>query len=71
MKKSSFLNVSDDRDAIISDELNHASIIDGIRLAKAKKFRYKHIDLNDLEAKLKESKGKLSRYCYEWGSCNF
>jgi len=42
-------------DAIISDELNHASIIDGIRLCKAQRFRYKHADLADLEAKLKES----------------
>lgn len=36
-------------DAIISDELNHASIIDGIRLCKAKRLRYKHLDLADLE----------------------
>lgn len=42
-------------DSVISDELNHASIIDGIRLCKAKKFRYKHRDMNDLEEKLKES----------------
>lgn len=42
-------------DTVISDELNHASIIDGIRLCKAKKFRYKHRDMNDLEEKLKES----------------
>jgi glycine C-acetyltransferase len=39
-------------DAIISDELNHASIIDGIRLSKAKRFRYKHLDLVDLEKQL-------------------
>ncbi|MDP2314005.1 MAG: glycine C-acetyltransferase [Pseudomonadota bacterium] len=39
-------------DAIISDELNHASIIDGIRLAKAKRFRYKHLDLEDLDRQL-------------------
>ncbi|XP_011296704.1 2-amino-3-ketobutyrate coenzyme A ligase, mitochondrial [Fopius arisanus] len=43
-------------DAVISDELNHASIIDGIRLCKAKKFRYKHRDMKDLELKLEESK---------------
>lgn len=42
-------------DAIISDELNHASIIDGIRLCKAKRFRYKNNDMADLEAKLKEA----------------
>ncbi|OXU20977.1 2-amino-3-ketobutyrate coenzyme A ligase, mitochondrial [Nasonia vitripennis] len=42
-------------DAVLSDELNHASIIDGIRLCKAKKFRYKHRDMADLESKLKES----------------
>ena len=42
-------------DAIISDELNHASIIDGIRLCKAKRYRYKHIDMNDLEKCLKEA----------------
>ena len=42
-------------DAIISDELNHASIIDGIRLSKAKRFRFKHNDMEDLEAKLKEA----------------
>jgi len=44
-----------EKDAIISDELNHASIIDGIRLCKAQRFRYKHNDMADLEAKLKES----------------
>jgi glycine C-acetyltransferase len=42
-------------DAVISDELNHASIIDGIRLCKAKRFRYKNNNLEDLEAKLKEA----------------
>jgi glycine C-acetyltransferase len=44
-------------DAIISDELNHASIIDGIRLCKAQRFRYKNNDMSDLEAKLKEAAG--------------
>ena len=42
-------------DAVISDELNHASIIDGVRLCKAKRFRYKNNDMKDLEAKLKEA----------------
>lgn len=45
----------DENSAIISDELNHASIIDGVRLCKAKRFRYKNNDLEDLEAKLKEA----------------
>lgn len=44
-----------EEDAIISDELNHASIIDGIRLCKAKRFRYKNNDVSDLEEKLKEA----------------
>ncbi len=44
-----------EEDAIISDSLNHASIIDGIRLCKAKRFRYANNDMNDLEQKLKES----------------
>jgi glycine C-acetyltransferase len=48
-------------DAVISDELNHASIIDGIRLCKAKRFRYRHNDMNDLEAKLKEAGGARHR----------
>lgn len=43
-------------DAIVSDELNHASIIDGIRLCKAQRYRYKNCDVNDLEEKLKEAK---------------
>ena len=46
-----------DQDAIISDELNHASIIDGVRLCKAQRFRYKHNDMTDLRAKLEEAKG--------------
>ncbi len=45
-----------EEDAIISDELNHASIIDGIRLCKAQRFRYKNSDMADLEAKLEEAK---------------
>lgn len=52
-----FETLLDAEDAIISDELNHASIIDGIRLCKAKRFRYKNNDLNDLRSKLEEAKG--------------
>jgi glycine C-acetyltransferase len=55
-------------DAIISDELNHASIIDGIRLCKAVRYRYKHRDLADLEAKLQESKGQRFRLVVTDGS---
>jgi len=46
-----------EKDAVISDELNHASIIDGIRLCKAQRFRYTHNDMADLEMKLKEASG--------------
>jgi len=48
-------------DAVISDELNHASIIDGIRLCKAQRFRYKNNDMADLEAKLVEARGARVR----------
>jgi glycine C-acetyltransferase len=48
-------------DAVISDELNHASIIDGIRLSKAARFRYKNGDMADLEAKLIEARGARHR----------
>ncbi len=49
-------------DAIISDELNHASIIDGIRLCKAARYRYKNNDMADLEAKLREATEKGARF---------
>lgn len=49
-------------DAVISDALNHASIIDGIRLCKARRFRYANRDLNDLEAKLKEADAAGARF---------
>ena len=45
-----------EKDAVISDELNHASIIDGIRLCKPQRFRYKHNDMADLEAQLRAAK---------------
>ncbi|MDN7126199.1 glycine C-acetyltransferase [Pseudidiomarina sp. 1APR75-33.1] len=49
-------------DAIISDELNHASIIDGIRLSKSKRYRYKNNDMSDLEAQLKQAKADGARH---------
>jgi glycine C-acetyltransferase len=51
-----FETLLESQDAVISDELNHASIIDGIRLCKAKRLRYKNNDMADLQAKLKESR---------------
>ena len=50
-----------EEDAIISDALNHASIIDGVRLCKAKRFRYEHNNMDDLEAKLKEAEDSRNR----------
>lgn len=49
-----FESLLDERDAVLSDELNHASIIDGIRLCKARRLRFRHRDMNDLEERLKE-----------------
>ncbi len=51
-----------EEDAIISDELNHASIIDGVRLSKAKRYRYKNSDMEDLEAQLKQAKADGCRF---------
>jgi glycine C-acetyltransferase len=52
-----FETLLDAEDAIVSDELNHASIIDGIRLSKAQRFRYRNGDMDDLESNLKEASG--------------
>lgn len=57
-----------DEDGIISDALNHASIIDGVRLCKAQRFRYEHNNMEDLEAKLKESAHLRSRIIVTDGS---
>lgn len=51
-----FETILSEEDAVISDELNHASIIDGVRLCKAQRYRYKNSDMNDLETKLKEAR---------------
>jgi glycine C-acetyltransferase len=57
-----------EQDAIISDALNHASIIDGVRLCKAQRYRYEHNNMADLEAKLKESQHLRSRIIVTDGS---
>ena len=51
----------DENDAIISDELNHASIIDGVRLCKAQRYRYKNCDMADLEEQLKKAQSQRNR----------
>ena len=51
----------DENDAVISDELNHASIIDGVRLCKAKRYRYRNRDMSDLEAQLADASGARRR----------
>ncbi|HVM86611.1 MAG TPA: glycine C-acetyltransferase [Puia sp.] len=57
-----------EQDAIISDALNHASIIDGVRLCKAQRFRYEHNNMNDLESKLSESQSLRNRIIVTDGS---
>ena len=57
-----------EQDAILSDALNHASIIDGVRLCKAQRFRYEHNNMEDLEAKLKEAAGCRNRIIATDGS---
>jgi glycine C-acetyltransferase len=56
-----FETILTDQDAIISDELNHASIIDGVRLCKAVRYRYKNNDMQDLRSKLEEAKASNAR----------
>ena len=56
-----FETLLDEQDAVISDALNHASIIDGIRLSKAQRFRYANDDLDELETRLKEASGARAR----------
>jgi len=56
-----FETILDDKDAVISDALNHASIIDGIRLSKAQRFRYQNDDMNDLEEQLKQAQSCANR----------
>ena len=56
-----FETILNENDAVISDELNHASIIDGVRLCKAQRYRYKNNDMSDLEEKLKEAKSNNAK----------
>lgn len=53
-----FEALTTEKDAILSDELNHASIIDGVRLSKARRLRYKHLDMDDLEKQLVSAQGE-------------
>ena len=63
-----FETILTSEDAVISDELNHASIIDGVRLCKAARYRYKNNDMSDLKAKLIEAKKNNARRNYNrWG----
>jgi len=57
-----FETLLSEEDAVISDELNHASIVDGIRLCKAKRFRYSNNDMRDLEARLQEADAAGARF---------
>ncbi len=57
-----FATLTGAEDAIVSDELNHASIIDGIRLAKARRYVYRHNDMADLEGKLAQARGDGARF---------
>jgi len=56
-----FETILNENDAVISDELNHASIIDGVRLCKAQRYRYKNNDMSDLEERLNEAKTKNAK----------
>jgi len=65
-----FETLLDAEDAIISDELNHASIIDGVRLSKAARYRYRNGDMADLEEKLREASGARTRMIATDGVCS-
>jgi glycine C-acetyltransferase len=56
-----FETILDEQDAVISDALNHASIIDGVRLCKAQRYRFAHADMDDLDAKLNEARGARTK----------
>ena len=56
-----FETLLDEQDAVISDALNHASIIDGIRLCKARRYRYRHADMADLDGQLKQAADARTR----------
>jgi glycine C-acetyltransferase len=56
-----FETILDEQDAVISDALNHASIIDGVRLCKAQRYRFAHADMDDLDAKLSEARGARTK----------
>jgi glycine C-acetyltransferase len=60
--EASFATLTGPEDAIVSDELNHASIIDGIRLAKARRYIYRHNEMPDLEAKLSHARSEGARF---------
>src|SRR6185437_7796296 len=57
-----FETLLDAEDAVVSDELNHASIIDGVRLSKARRFRYRNGDIEDLASKLREARDGKARH---------
>src|SRR3989304_629477 len=61
LSSNNYPNLAGEGDAILTDELNHGSIIDGVRLTKAQRYIYKHCDMGDLERVLKEVDGSAKR----------